>query len=465
MKFRLKLTLCMLSLLSILFGIGGSLLISGSFRDSLNREKEAAFASYRMVWGALQIVNSMDPYMTPEEMVPAVEQLCQQNSSAWSALRLSTGQEILYESNAAQFPRQLQQPEPGACLLQILPGQGGERSLVLSGAVTTYHDTLYLHTVHDISALYAMRRSQQSVYLRVFLVLSLLCAVTAYPLAGVLTAPLQSLSRASRAIASGEYASRVPLRSEDEVGAVAEDFNLMAEQMECTVLELQESVARQERFVGSFAHEMKTPMTSLIGYAQLLRSGALTEAEQAEAADYIYSEGRRLESLSRRLLELLVLRQGDLALTEVSPAELVRDLVERLSPLYQAAGITLRSRCQEGKCLLEPELVRSLLLNLADNAKKSMEQGGEIRFTLTMLPDGCRVTVEDQGRGIPEEALKHLTEAFYRVDKARSREQGGFGLGLALCREIVEAHHGTLQFENRSGGGARITAELRGGRL
>ena len=466
MRFRVKLTLCMLALLSLLFGVGGSLLISGFFRDSLQREKDAAFASYRMVWGAMQVVSGMDPYMAPEEMVPAVEQLYTQNSSAWAALRLTTEEEVLYESEGARayLGAGLARPEPGACLLRILPGQDGRRCLVLSGAVTTSSHTLYLHTVHDVTALYTVRHRQQQVYLRVFLVLLALCAAAAYPLAKVLTRPLTALSQASRAIASGDYASRVNLPGEDEVAAVAADFDRMAEAMEATVSALREAAERRERFVGSFAHEMKTPMTSLIGYAQLLRGGTLTESEPAAAADYIYSEGRRLENLSRRLLELLDLRQGGVTLTQVRPADLAGEMADRLRPIYAQRGVTLRLRCEEGRCLLEPELTRALLLNLLDNAVKSMDRGGRIRLTVDMLPDGCRIAVADQGRGIPAEALKHLTEEFYRVDKARSRAQGGFGLGLTLCREIAEVHNGSLRFENRPGGGAVVTAELRGGR-
>ncbi len=221
---------------------------------------------------------------------------------------------------------------------------------------------------------------------------------------------------------------------------------------------------RQERFVGSFAHEMKTPMTSLIGYAELIRSGTLTQEEQAEAAGYLYSEGKRLESLSRKLLELLVVQRQDIPLAEVSPGELVEELARRLGPPYRARGISVTCDCEEGRCLLEPDLTWSLLLNLADNAQKAMEGGGELSFRLRMLEDGCRIQVTDTGRGIPPQALEHLTEAFYRVDKARSRKQGGFGLGLALCQEIAALHNGSIRFENRPQGGARVTVELRGGR-
>ena len=205
-------------------------------------------------------------------------------------------------------------------------------------------------------------------------------------------------------------------------------------------------------------------MTSLIGYAELLRSGTLTPDEQTEATGYIYSEGKRLENLSRKLLELLVLKRGDLPLVEVSPADLIGELVERLRPLFAKTGVTLSSDCRKGTCYLEPDLVWSLLLNLTDNAQKALVQGGHIRYQCDMLDDGCRIQVADNGRGIPAGALDHLTEAFYRVDKARSRKQGGFGLGLALCQEIALLHNGSIAFANQPAGGACVTVELRGGR-
>ena len=466
MKFRFKMTLCMLAVLSLLFGAGGSLLISGFFQDSLEREKNAAFSSYRMAWSALQIVNGLTPYLDEEAIVQTMNQMCLQDSAAWTALRLSTADGVLFESETRYpFPQDGVLPEPGVCLSRIVDGGGGQHWLLLSGAVRTTGETLYLQAAHDISGLYAMRQSQQHTYLRVFAVMAVLCAGASYTVSRLLTAPLVGLSRASRAIASGEFSSRTPVRSEDEIGAVSQDFNLMAEQMEKTVWELHQAVERQERFVGSFAHEMKTPMTSLIGYAELLQSGTLTPAEQTEAAGYVYSESKRLSNLSRKLLELLVVKEQDLPLAEVAPEDMLRALADHLKPLLAKRNISISCACQPGTCRLEPDLAWSLLLNLADNAQKAMDRGGELRFESEMLSDGVCFRVLDTGTGIPEEALAHLTEAFYRVDKARSRKQGGFGLGLALCQEIAAFHHGSIRFENRTDvQGCRITVELRGGR-
>ena len=253
------------------------------------------------------------------------------------------------------------------------------------------------------------------------------------------------------------------LSSPDEIGAVARDFDAMAGQMEQTVEQLRQSVEQRERFMGSFAHELKNPMTSIIGYAGLIREDQLTPAERLEAASYLVQEGKRLEGLSHKLLALFGLKREGLTFTPVSPGALIREIAGQLAPICAAKAIRLDCRTQPGTCLLERALVRSLLLNLLDNAQKAMDQGGTITVIQEMLPEGCRIQVLDEGRGIPPEALPHLTEAFYRVDKARAREQGDAGLGLALCREIVQLHHGSLSFANRPEGGAWVTVVLRGG--
>ena len=154
-------------------------------------------------------------------------------------------------------------------------------------------------------------------------------------------------------------------------------------------------------------------------------------------------------------------------------------LLEHLKRLYAQKDIALQYRTEEGACFLEPDLFKTLLVNLMDNARKALDNGGNIyvwqeRYSRAVerlareenvpLVD-VRGAFFDNGRGIPPEALAHLTEAFYRVDKSRSRAQGGAGLGLSLCNEIVQLHGGTMQFESRVGNGTVVTVELKGGRI
>lgn len=466
MKFRLKITFCMLCLMAVLFGIGSSALIAISFQDGLDREKEAAKNSYRMLIYTLQMTGELETWSSTEEIQTLFRQLSDQGGS-WSAISLYSEDGRLYSSgDAAEY---FQDPrgtvDTQHCAISYFEDGAGERYLQLSGAFLAGDRTLYLDMAHNISMLYRTREQQQAAYRRIFLGMTVLCAALAYTMALVLTRSLSRLSKGAREIAQGNFSYRSGIRSGDEIGRLSEDFDRMAGQVEQNILDLKESVERQERFVSSFTHELKTPMTAVLGYADLLRSQDLTEEERRDAANYIFSEGKRLERLSLKLLDIYVADQGEVVLSEQNPGRIVRDMVEHLEPGYREQGIVLTCRCGKGRCLLEPDLFRSLLVNLLDNARKALSDGGEVVVSVETTDEGCTLCVEDNGPGIPAESLERLTEAFYRVDKSRSRRQGGAGLGLTLCAKIAELHKGSLYFESQEGRGTKVTAELKGGRI
>lgn len=483
MKFRVKIMACMLCLMSVLFGAGGSALILISFQNSLEGEIATAENSYRMLLYTLQVAGGTDLFAGTENMRNALRQMTGQKGAYWDAVLLASGDEVVYrQGKAAEEWLSAEEDETGNCRVTFLRAGNGERYLRISGGFSIGAQTLSLDTVHDISELYENRARQQNAYRFIFLLTMLLCAGLAYSMALILTRPLTRLSRGAREIADGNFSFRSEIRSDDEIGRLSQDFDRMADRIEENVQMLEESVKAQERFVSSFTHELKTPMTSVIGYADLLRSQELPEEERRDAANYIFMEGKRLERLSLKLMEIYVAKGGNICLSPQNPGAIAEDVVAHLCPIYQERNIFLETCCERGTCRLEPDLFRSLLVNLIDNAGKAIgEEGhgraisekgrgetireeGHIFVAVHMTKDGCVLLVEDDGPGIPEEAKVHLTEAFYRVDKSRSRKQGGAGLGLTLCANIAELHGGALGFENREGGGTRVRVELRGGR-
>jgi len=264
-------------------------------------------------------------------------------------------------------------------------------------------------------------------------------------------------------MASGELDVRVRVDSSDELGALSEDFNAMAGRLEEQVQALKDAARRQEDFVGSFAHEIKTPLTSIIGYADLLRSRPLTADQVRESAGYIFGEGRRLEAMSRKLMDMIVLERQDFPLRLVPMDVFLRQTAGALLPALAQQGIQLEVRAEAAKVPLEPDLMETVLLNLLDNARKAMEHGGVIRLEGAGEAGGYVIRVVDTGKGIPPEDLGRVTEAFYMVDKSRARAQGGAGLGLALCRRIVDLHGGRMELQSEVGAGTAISIHLKGG--
>lgn len=463
MKFRLKITLAMLCLLAVLFGAGGSALIAISYQTSLDREKDSAFNSYQMLLNTLSIVSSMNVWKDKNDISNTLEQLYAQRNSSMSALRLSTAERTLYAGGVI-FQQVSLVENTQYCEIFNYKDDKGAHYLHLSGAFLVGDELHFLEATYDISAVYAVRTQQQETYYQIFGAMVFVCAILAYTISWLLTRPLLRLSKASREIARGNLGFRSQIHTNDEVGLLSADFDTMAEQVEDSISGLQAAMERQEQFMGSFAHEMKNPMTSIIGYAELIRNQSLTQEEQMDAAHFIFSEGKRLESLSLKLLDILVADNQDIKFTSVSPAKLIANLLKHLQPLYKHENILLYHKCEEGVCRLEPDLVKSLLINLLDNAKKSIKGEGKILVMSQMVEDGCKICVADTGKGIPDDALHRITEAFYRVDKSRAREQGGAGLGLTLCTKIAALHNGELYFDSKEGQGTQVTVILRGGK-
>ena len=201
MKFRLKITFCMLCLMAVLFGIGSSALIAISFQDGLDREKEAAKNSYRMLIYTLQMTGELETWSSTEEIQALFRQLSDQGGS-WSAISLYSEDGRLYSSgDAAEY---FQDPrgtvDTQHCAISYFEDGAGERYLQLSGAFLAGDRTLYLDMAHNISMLYHTREQQQAAYRRIFLGMTVLCAALAYTMALVLTRSLSRLSKGARAV-------------------------------------------------------------------------------------------------------------------------------------------------------------------------------------------------------------------------------------------------------------------------
>ena len=269
--------------------------------------------------------------------------------------------------------------------------------------------------------------------------------------------PLVELKKTAALLADGNYGIRLPVRGKDEIAELTESFNQMAEKIEEHVEKLSPVNETQRQLLGSLAHELKTPMTAIIGYADTLLTLRLSERRREEALQYIGDECRRLSRLSVKMLELT-------GLYEMGESTIERKEVEVLPFLEKVKELTFW-RLQEKKLSLEisctPEdltktmdqdLMMSLVMNLVDNAVKASKEGGKI----WIRADERELSVKDEGKGIPMEDLARVTEAFYMVDKARARSAGSVGLGLAICEEIAMLHGARLSLESEEGKGTCV---------
>ena len=211
---------------------------------------------------------------------------------------------------------------------------------------------------------------------------------------------------------------------------------------------------KRKQMLGSLTHELKTPMTSIIGFADTLLHVNVRKEQQEIALMHIHEECRRLERLSGKLMNLIGMYDNDsIHLECVSMIEIFERVARLEKENLLQKGIHLDCCCDMQNRMADSDLMESLLINLIDNAAKASKEGMKIWVT----GHENVIMVKDEGCGIPQEELEHVTEAFYMVDKVRSRKSGGCGLGLALCSQIAQLHHATISIDSRLGEGTAVT--------
>lgn len=292
--------------------------------------------------------------------------------------------------------------------------------------------------------------------------LAVISGTLLYLLSGKIAAPLNRLATAAGEVAAGNYGLTVPVNSGDyEVVNLSKSFNALSQTVQQNITKIQQEVQRREQFISDFTHELKTPMTAIIGYSQMLDAYRLDPTEVQNAARAICGEAQRLEELSRRLLELCVYQNETVELYPLPLTEVFEQLQTTLLSLAKKYGIALRLLPLPVTVLANRALLLSLLYNLADNAFKASNPDGTVTVQCKVQDNGVAVTVTDEGRGIQPESLPYITEPFFREDKARSRRLGGAGLGLALCKQIAELHGTRLQFNSTPNKGTTVCFKLK----
>lgn len=462
MSYRLKLIITISLLIAITFSLGGTILITASFTNSLEAETESALNSFQTVLNTLYLLNSMGEQTSFDSLSEAFSGMAEQRVGRWQALSLKAGDVVIYQSRGELLGSYtLPALSADQCSYMRVSDEYGHGLLTLS-TIVAGDQKLTLQARFDLSPVYISRENQQKLFLSAYIVVVILGVLVATVLSFTLTRRLRRLAGVVRKIAGGDLTTRSRITSHDEFGQLSRDFDSMADKLQQNLNRMESDMQQQEQFMGAFAHELKTPMTAIIGFADLLRQGNLDENTRMMAANYIFSEGKRLEKLSFKLLELIVVRKDGLSMKRVWLPRYLEEVEKALAPTMKSKGIRLICRSEQARTVLEPDLVKSLLYNLIDNASKAMEGEGIIAVKASAIPGGCQFVVADNGRGMEEKELARITEAFYRVDKSRSRQQGGAGLGLALCKQIVELHNGTLHYDSKPGAGTQVTVTLYG---
>lgn len=349
--------------------------------------------------------------------------------------------------------------EPDATVYRLCPGeQEGEWFLLCAMPVTLESRPFRLCAAYSVGSLQQALDREAEHAVALCLAVSLAGAAALLALVWLLLRPLAALDASARRVAGGRYDERLAVRGQDELADLAQDMNRMAAAVQERVEQLEQVAEDRKSFIGNLAHEMKTPLTSILGFADLLHlQKDVPDAQRVEYARVISEEAKRLRSLSGKLLELITLGSANLQMEPASLQEVAGEVAVSLRPVMAQNRLTLDCDCPDLTLDMDRELFKSLLYNLLDNGRKASKRGGRLVLAAREVDGQAEILVRDFGRGIPREELDKVCRPFYMVDKSRSRKAGGAGLGLALCREIVSVHGGTMEMDSRLDEGTLVT--------
>ncbi|MBR1391631.1 MAG: HAMP domain-containing protein [Lachnospiraceae bacterium] len=468
MKFRYKVLFTNLILLSVSLGIVGYLMIQKNFELAKETQMENAFTENNLVQSSveyelLQILNRTD-YHIREELAEIGGRVSRGMIIVGSSYYIRYDGEYVYSGDG-------QEALIGAGLFENLDVGRKNYLICQEGTqhyvyVTSYNlvedKPLSIITKRNITEIYTLMQTQIWYYRAVLASILLVASAMMYLVSVYLTGPLERLNVITEKIAAGEYDTRAVVHSGDEIGRLAKNYNVMAAAVSAHIDQLQDMIHRRDQFVADFTHEIKTPMTTIIGYADTMRSMNLPREEEIMCLNYIFSEGKRLEKLSGKLFELIYLKQHEIEKKSIHVSDMEHEIIRIVAPALARKKIQFLVTVEPAVLWGNRELLVTVFLNLIDNARKASEEGGVIELRGKKLANGYEMCVADYGVGMSAEEAGHICDEFYMVDKSRTRNEGGAGLGLSLAALILERHGASLLVESQLQKGTTMRVVFQG---
>lgn len=326
-------------------------------------------------------------------------------------------------------------------------------------AATKVDESNEIFFIENIDFIYEERNEMIKNCVIIFSVMTVVIAVIAYIISKTLTRPLVEIQKEMKKISEGNFKINLKEHS-GEFGKLGSDFNKMSKELEKRNSDLVKLVNSKQMFIDNLAHEMNTPLTSIQGYAELMQRANLDEDKRNKYLEYIQSESKRILDMYKKLLLLSYKKNSDLEIKEVSMQKVISEISKTIAEKLQSKNIILvyniKIDCIKG----DETLIIMCILNLVKNAISVSKENSKITIEAFEKDDKKYIHVIDNGKGIAKEDIEKITDPFYRVDKVRSRKDGGAGLGLSICKSIAEIHNGQLKIESVLGLGSIFILEF-----
>ena len=462
MKLYVKIFLCSIATLSLFLSVSAYVLITSSLKSYMDREIDQAKNQHTYIKYNIQsklLMNKNKRQLMNEKYDLSILDVSRYTIEGNQIALLSEDKKIISSNLSNDLSLDivnLIKEDSMVCKIENLD----ESKVIMVGGSFNYNDKIYyLVSATNISDIIIQKNNMEKNFDLIYFTAIFSGGVVMMILSTLITRPIKKLINSSSRIASGYYNEHLNYVDNGELGELAESFNKMAYAIEEKVQELEVDAERKEDFVTNFAHELKTPLTSVIGYADMIYHRDLPKEEVKNAARYILDEGLRLEALSFKLMDLTMLNKQNFILEQLSSKEVFQNILDTIKPIIKEKNINIILDVEDEYIKIEFDLFKMLILNLIDNSIKA-DSRELVIIGHKISNDKYFIEVKDDGRGIPKEKIDRITEAFYVVDKSRSRAQHGVGLGLSLCEKIAKVHKSNLRISSEENEGTTISLEV-----
>lgn len=309
----------------------------------------------------------------------------------------------------------------------------------------------------DISKINNMKKEQIEYFISLSLICSLAIAFILSISVSFLTRKIKRLNKTVKEVEKGNYEVQVKNLGNDEIGNVGKSFNQMTKALQKNISEIERVSENRKIFIGDLTHEIRTPLTSIIGYSSLIKNKKVTNEDIIlEYTKRIYDEGKYIEEISQKLIDLMVLENGSIKQDKINLSEELNKIIEDIKATFPYA--ILRKEIRENVYVnFDKTLLKTVIINLVKNAINAYESNPIVRIELSKEKT---IKVIDYGKGIKKEELEKIKEPFYTLSKDRNRKLSGMGLGLPMCIQIVEKQNGKLEIESKENEGTKIIIKL-----
>lgn len=469
MKLWFKIFICTFLLIIISIYTTATAVIRQNQNTAVEREKTQALSAHEYTCVNIQNnityerLKSNALVLNQDEINKTIEDIFSENfeSSTGAAVVLDGKTIASYgsiENGYEQLTSKISDTETAASVIS----DNGNKTFIYVGSRIELEDYTYnIYTSKDITSIYD-ELDKELQYIQIMsLIFACITAVILLIIVKLLLLPLNRINRQINIIADGNYDLRLKVKGSDEFKKLSRNINVMSRSVSENYHRIETIADDRKRFIDSLSHEMKTPLTSILGFADILRiTRSLPQEKQSEYLTIIVEETKRLRSLSGKLMELVASESTKIDLKPVNVKEILDSICTVFTPTLLKRKITIEYIPEPVAVMADEELFKSLIYNLVDNAIKASRDNSRLVLSCCKDGDNAVIIVQDFGIGISKEDKEKIFEPFYMADKARSRSFGGAGLGLALCADIARKHNAKLNVTSELQKGTTVTVTL-----